>query len=129
MSLVLFCLRHLSRVPELILIHTYKLCGIVCTGVELYCAPTADGRESWQASILPIDLEGGCFVLSANQFYRRMDYPPPLDYLFWGSDDNTSPETVVSAGGSVIISPFGTVLAGPNFEGEALISADLGKTT
>lgn len=94
-------------------------------GVELYCAPTADGRESWQASMLHVALEGGCFVLSANQFCRRKDYPPPPDYLFGGSDENTSPETVVSAGGSVIISPSGTVLAGPNFEGEALISADL----
>lgn len=94
-------------------------------GVELYCAPTADARESWQASMLHIALEGGCFVLSANQFCRRKDYPPPPDYVFGGSEENMSPESVVCAGGSVIISPTGTVLAGPNFEGEALITADL----
>eukprot|EP00928_Gymnodinium_smaydae_P049508 TRINITY_DN33238_c0_g1_i1.p1 TRINITY_DN33238_c0_g1~~TRINITY_DN33238_c0_g1_i1.p1 ORF type:complete len:335 (-),score=9.82 TRINITY_DN33238_c0_g1_i1:18-1022(-) len=94
-------------------------------GVELYCAPTADARESWQASVLHIALEGGCFVLSANQFCRRKDYPPPPDYLFGGSEENMSSESVVCAGGSVIISPTGTVLAGPNFEGEALITADL----
>ena len=94
MSLVICCLRRLSRVHELILIHTYKLCGIVCTGVELFCAPTADGRESRKASMLHIDLEGGFFVLSANQFSRIKYYPPPLNYLFGGSDDNTSPETI-----------------------------------
>ena len=73
-----------------------------------------------------IALEGGCFVLSANQFCRRKDYPSPPDYVFAGADDEPSPDSVVCPGGSVIISPSGAVLAGPNFEGEALLSADLG---
>ena len=45
MSLVICYLRRLSRVPGLILINTYKLCGIVCTGVELYCAPTIEWKR------------------------------------------------------------------------------------
>ncbi|KAL5710510.1 Nitrilase [Ranunculus cassubicifolius] len=94
-------------------------------GIEIYCAPTADSRDLWQASMIHIALEGGCFVLSANQFCRRKDYPPPPEYTFSGTDDDLSPETVVCRGGSVIISPAGTVLAGPNYEGEALITADL----
>ncbi|GMG98427.1 hypothetical protein Nepgr_000267 [Nepenthes gracilis] len=94
-------------------------------GVEIYCAPTADAREVWQASMSHIALEGGCFVLSANQFCRRKDYPPPPEYMFFGAADDLNPDSVVCAGGSVIISPFGTVLAGPNYDGEALISADL----
>ncbi|XP_057806712.1 bifunctional nitrilase/nitrile hydratase NIT4A [Salvia miltiorrhiza] len=94
-------------------------------GVEIYCAPTADSRDVWQASMTHIALEGGCFVLSANQFCRRKDYPPPPDYVFSGAEEELMPESVVCAGGSVIISPSGTVLAGPNYEGEALISADL----
>ena len=99
--------------------------ALYAKGIELYCAPTADARELWQASMVHIALEGGCFVLSANQFCRRKDYPPPLDYVFGGSDEELSPDSVVCKGGSVIISPAGNVLAGPNFEGEALISADL----
>nr|CAD1843618.1 unnamed protein product [Ananas comosus var. bracteatus] len=94
-------------------------------GIEIYCAPTADAREVWQASMAHIALEGGCFVLSANQFCRRKDYPPPPEYVFAGLEDEPSSDTVVCAGGSVIISPSGAVLAGPNYEGEALISADL----
>lgn len=94
-------------------------------GIEIYCAPTADAREVWQASMTHIALEGGCFVLSANQFCRRKDYPPSPDYVFAGVDDEPSPDSVVCAGGSVIISPSGAVLAGPNYDGEALISADL----
>ncbi|MGH2617783.1 MAG: carbon-nitrogen hydrolase family protein, partial [Thermomicrobiales bacterium] len=43
-------------------------------GVELYLAPTADARESWQATIRHIALEGRCYVLSANQFVTKADY-------------------------------------------------------
>lgn len=74
-----------------------------------------------------IALEGGCFVLSANQFCRRKDYPPPPEYEFSGTEQDLTPDSIVCAGGSVIISPSGSVLAGPNYDGEALISADLGK--
>ena len=95
------------------------------TGIEIYCAPTADARETWQASMTHIALEGGCFVLSANQFCLRKDYPPPPEYIFSGTDEDLTPDTVVCAGGSVIISPSGAVLAGPDYKGEVLITADL----
>lgn len=72
-----------------------------------------------------IALEGGCFILSANQFCRRNDYPLPLDCVPGDSNDATSLD-VICAGGSVIVSPSGTILAGPNYQGESLISADLG---
>lgn len=68
-------------------------------------------------------------MLSANQFCRRKDYPPPPDYVFAGVEEEPAPESIVCSGGSVIISPSGVILAGPNYKGEALISADLGMTT
>lgn len=106
----------------------FEAVDYVCAGVELYCAPTADARGTWQASMLHIALEGGCFVLSANQFCRRRDYPPAPEYVYSGfGESEPGPDEVVCAGGSVIISPTGTILAGPNFDGEALITADLGK--
>jgi nitrilase len=74
-----------------------------------------------------IALEGGCFVLSASQFCHRKNYPPPPEYTFGGLEEEPSPESAVCSGGSVIISPSGTVLAGPNYESEALLTADLGK--
>lgn len=97
------------------------------TGIEIYCAPTADTAATWQASVTHIAHEGGCFVLSACQFCRRKDYPPHPEYVLAGKDEDAEPDSVVSAGGSVIISPLGTVLAGPNYEGEGLVTADLGK--
>ncbi len=89
-------------------------------GIQIYCAPTADGRESWTSSMRHIALEGRCFVLSCNQFARRRDYPADYDAI--QGDD---PDQVMSTGGSVIISPLGEVLAGPNFEEEAILTADL----
>ncbi|PIA59203.1 hypothetical protein AQUCO_00400230v1 [Aquilegia coerulea] len=90
-------------------------------GVEIYCAPTADARDAWKASMTNIAVEGGCFVLCANQFCQRKDYPLPSV-----ADGDISPDSVVCAGGSVIISPSGAILAGPNYQEESLISADLG---
>ena len=47
-------------------------------GIQLYCAPTVDDRETWLPTMRHIALEGRCFVLSANQFTRRRDYPGRL---------------------------------------------------
>jgi nitrilase len=89
-------------------------------GIEIYCAPTADARDSWLASMRHIAVEGRCFVLSCNQFNRRRDFPADYDSTF-GED----PDTVVTRGGSCIIDPFGDFLAGPNFEGEAILIAEI----
>lgn len=96
-------------------------------GVEIYCAPTAEAREVWRASMTHIAVEGGCFVLSANQFCRRKDYPlPPEECVSGDSNSDESLDSVLCSGGSLIVSPSGTILAGPNYQGESLISADLG---
>jgi len=87
-------------------------------GVELYCAPTVDDRETWLPTMRHIALEGRCFVLSAAQFTRRSDYP--ADYPV-----DKPPAAVLIAGGSCIVDPLGQVLAGPARDGEALLVADL----
>jgi nitrilase len=88
-------------------------------GIELYCAPTADDRETWLPTIRHIALEGRCFVLSAGQFARRSDYPPDYPVEASGPDD------VIMKGGSCIVDPLGRVLAGPAWDGPALLTADL----
>jgi len=89
-------------------------------GIELYCAPTADSRDSWLATVRHIAVEGRCFVFSCNQFNRRRDFP--ADYRTAFGDD---PDTVITRGGSCIVDPFGNFLAGPNFEDEAVLIAEI----
>jgi nitrilase len=89
-------------------------------GIEIWCAPTADARDSWIASMRHIAVEGRCFVLSCNQFTRRSDFP--ADFPCKLGDD---PQTIISRGGSCIVDPFGEILAGPHFDGETILVAEI----
>jgi nitrilase len=89
-------------------------------GIEIYCAPTADGRETWIPTVRHIALEGRCFVLSCNQFARRRDFPSDLDEEL-GSD----PERVINSGGSCIVNPLGEILTGPDYTGEVILTASI----
>ncbi len=88
-------------------------------GIEMYLAPTADARDSWQATVQHIALEGRCFVLASNQFVRKADYPDRYQA------ELTDEPAIMSRGGSVIVSPLGDVLAGPLWNEEGLLTADL----
>jgi nitrilase len=89
-------------------------------GVDLWCAPTVDDRDTWQATARHVALEGRCFVLSACQHLLRADLPPDV-HPVQGDD----PGTVLIGGGSVIVSPLGEVLAGPLRGAEGVLTAEL----
>jgi nitrilase len=78
-------------------------------GIQFYCAPTVDDRETWQASMRHIAIEGRCFVLSACQYSRP---------------DGAGPRETIR-GGSVIVGPLGNVLAGPSYDEECTLTAEL----
>jgi nitrilase len=90
-------------------------------GVQLYIAPTADSRESWQSTIRHIAMEGRCFVLSCNQYVTKDMYPKDLACY---NDLETSPE-VMSNGGSAIVDPLGNYVAEPVWGKEEMIIADI----
>lgn len=89
-------------------------------GVEIYLAPTADSRDSWNASMQHIAFEGRCYVVGCNQYFTKSDVPQHLQAEL--AEDR--PE-VLSRGGSVIVSPFGEVLAGPLYGEEGILTADV----
>jgi nitrilase len=89
-------------------------------GIELYCAPTVDDRETWLPTMRTIALEGRCFVVSACQYLTRADCPAAYASIL--GDD---PETVLIRGGSCIVDPLGNILIEPNFEGESIRVAEL----
>jgi nitrilase len=78
-------------------------------GVQIYCAPTVDDREAWQPTMRHIALEGRCFVLSACQCLKR----------------DGAPENAQIRGGSVIVGPLGKVLAGPVYDEERILTAEI----
>ena len=85
-------------------------------GVQIWCASTVDEREMWRVSMRHIAYEGRCFVISACQYFTRADCP---------ADFQHTPDTVLIHGGSMIVSPFGEVLAGPLEGGEGLVTAEI----
>ena len=89
-------------------------------GIQLYCAPTADDRDTWPPSMQHIALEGRCFVLSSCQYIKRGDYPE-----YYPTIQGDDPETVILRGGSCIVGPLGQILADPNYEGECILTADI----
>ena len=110
-----------------------KLGGLICwenymplarmsmyqKGVEIYIAPTADSRTSWTATMQHIAGEGRCFVLGCNQYFSKKDYPKAFQKLVKNEKED------LCRGGSIIVSPMGEILAGPLWDKEGTLIAEL----
>ena len=88
-------------------------------GVEIWCAPTADARDVHVATMRHIAIEGRCFVLAANQVAQARDLSPAFATSY------PDPAAIVCRGGSVIVDPFGEILAGPLRDEEGLLVAEI----
>ncbi|GAB2538607.1 carbon-nitrogen hydrolase family protein [Spirosoma aerophilum] len=86
---------------------------------QLYLAPTADARPTWSATLQHIACEGRCYVLGCNQVFTRQDYPAAYQALLSDDDD------WLCRGGSAIVSPMGEFIAGPLWEEEGILVAEL----
>jgi nitrilase len=92
------------------------------SGIEIYIASTADDGDSWQSTLIHIAREARAFVVSPSHFQRAGSYPPdfPLRKLL----GETGTE-VIGRGGSAILAPDGTYLAGPLYDEEGILYAEL----
>jgi nitrilase len=90
------------------------------SGVEIYIAPTADDSEAWQSTLVHIARESRAFVVSPSHFQRATSYPDdfPLRGELEGLD-------VIGRGGSAILAPDGSYLAGPLYDQEGVLYAEL----
>jgi nitrilase len=90
------------------------------SGVEIYIASTADDGEAWQATLVHIARESRAFVVAPSHFQRAASYPDdfPLRELLDGVD-------LLGRGGSAILGPDGSYLAGPLYDEEGVLYADL----
>ena len=89
-------------------------------GIEIYLAPTADQRDSWQHTMRHIATEGRCFVFGCNQCVTKEDYPQDLQ-----GEDLENLSEIPSRGGSVIVDPLGNVVAGPLWDASGILQAEL----
>ncbi len=91
------------------------------SGVELYIASTADDADEWQSTLVHIARESRAFVIAPAHFQRASAYPEdfPLRALLDGRED------VLGRGGSAILAPDGSYLAGPLFGEEGILLAEL----
>lgn len=89
-------------------------------GLTLYCVPTADDRDTWAPSMQHVAIEGRCFVLSACQYMTRAQFPDDIRNTI-----SDTPGEVLLRGGSMIVGPLGNIIAGPDFSGETIITADI----
>jgi nitrilase len=90
------------------------------SGVEIYIASTADDGDAWQSTLVHIARESRAFVVAPAHFQRAGSYPDdfPLRDELAGLD-------VIGRGGSAILAPDGSYLAGPLYDEEGILYADL----
>jgi nitrilase len=90
------------------------------SGVEIYIASTADDGDSWQATLVHIAREARAYVVAPCHFQRVSAYPDdfPLAHLLEGCD-------VLGRGGSAVLGPDGSYLAGPLYGEEGILYATL----
>jgi nitrilase len=83
----------------------------------VYLAPTADDSEDWHESMRHIARESRSFVLSCCVFQRASSFPDDVPLAEGGE--------LVGRGGSAILAPDGSYLAGPLWDEEGILYAEL----
>jgi predicted amidohydrolase len=92
------------------------------SGEQVHVATWPTVRDMYQVASRHYAFEGRCFVLAVGQIMRADELPKDLDLP---AELLGKPETLVCSGGSCIIGPDGALLAGPVFDREETLYADL----
>jgi nitrilase len=90
------------------------------SGVEIYVASTADDSDGWQATLVHIARESRAFVIAPSHFQRSSAYPE--DFPLAAELDGVE---IIGRGGSAILGPDGAYLAGPLYDEERILYAEL----
>jgi nitrilase len=90
-------------------------------GEQIHVAPTADDRELAVVNARNTAVEGGVYVISVCMILRKSSHPEGFEL---DRELEEAPE-LLQTGGSAIVAPNGKVLAGPLWEEEGILYADL----
>ncbi|MFT8825755.1 MAG: carbon-nitrogen hydrolase family protein [Liquorilactobacillus mali] len=91
-------------------------------GISIYIAPNTNDNEEWQSTIKHIAIEGHCYFINADMFFRKSDYP--VDKLAFPAEIDKLPD-IVCRGGSSVVDPYGHLVTTPLWDKEGIIYADL----
>jgi predicted amidohydrolase len=92
------------------------------SGEDIHVAVWPNVHEMLQVASRHYAFEGRCFVLAAGSLLRAKDLPTELEPH---PDRVTSPSQFVLRGGSAIIAPNGSYIAGPVFDEPCVLTADV----
>jgi len=95
--------------------------ALYAQGEQIHVAPTADDRELTLVNVRNTAAEGRVFVISVCMVLRKASYPADFELYDQLAD---APE-FLEKGGSAIVAPDATVLAGPLWKEEGILYADL----
>jgi nitrilase len=90
------------------------------SGVEIYVASTADDGDAWQSTLVHIARESRAYVVAPSHFQRAGSYPEEFALR-----DELAGMDVIGRGGSAILAPDGSYLAGPLYDEEGILYAEL----
>jgi len=90
------------------------------SGIEIYVASTADDGDAWQPTLVHIARESRAFVVAPCHFQRASAYP--ADFPLRAELDGAG---VIGRGGSAVLAPGGAYLAGPLYDEEGILYAEL----
>jgi len=96
--------------------------ALYAQGIDIHIAPTYDSGEAWIGTMRHIAREGGCWVIGAGVALRNQDLPadfPGRDTLYPPDEDWINP------GDSVVIAPGGETVAGPLYQQQDIVYAEV----
>jgi predicted amidohydrolase len=92
------------------------------SGEDIHVAAWPTAHEMLQVASRHYAFEGRCFVIAAGSLMRARDLPAELEPH---PDRVSSADQFVMRGGSAIIAPNGSYLAGPVYDAPAILTAQL----
>jgi nitrilase len=95
--------------------------ALYAQGEQVHLAPTADDSELALVNARNTAAEGRVFVISVCMLLRKTSYPADFELK---AELESAPDYLES-GGSAIIAPDGSLLAGPLWKEEGILYADL----
>src|SRR5579862_983885 len=90
------------------------------SGVEIYIASTADDGPAWQQTLVHIARESRAYVVAPAHFQEESAYPD--DFPLAAEIERAG---TIGRGGSAILAPDGAYLAGPLYDEEGILYAEL----